>query len=64
MDQSISVVMVCILFLCLSKVVFNFLEAYSGDPDKTPHSMAADLSLHCLPLTHKRTLGLNGRNKF
>ena len=24
------------------------MEENSGDPDKTPHSMASDLSLHCL----------------
>ena len=25
---------------------------------------ASDLSLHCLSLSHKRTLGLNGQNKL
>ena len=24
----------------------------SEDPDKTPHSAASDLGLHCLPITH------------
>ena len=23
----------------------------SGDPDQTPHSVASDLGMHCLPLT-------------
>ena len=27
------------------------LLANSGDPDKTPHSVASDLGLHCLPIT-------------
>ena len=27
------------------------LFANSGDPDQTPHSVAADLGLHCLPST-------------
>ena len=27
------------------------LLAKSGDPDQMPHSVAADLGLHCLPIT-------------
>ena len=27
------------------------LFANSGDPDQTPHSVASDLGLHCLPIT-------------
>ena len=27
-------------------------SANSGDPDQTPHSVASDLDLHCLPITH------------
>ena len=27
------------------------LFANSGDPDQTPHSVACDLGLHCLPIT-------------
>ena len=27
------------------------LFANSGDPDQTPHSVASDLGLHCLPVT-------------
>ena len=28
------------------------LFANSGDPDQTPQSVASDLDLHCLPVTH------------
>ena len=28
------------------------LFANSGDPDQMPCSVASDLSLHCLPVTH------------
>ena len=27
------------------------LFANSGDPDQTPHSVAPNLGLHCLPIT-------------
>ena len=27
------------------------LFANSGDPDQTPHAVASDLGLHCLPVT-------------
>ena len=27
------------------------LFANSGDPDQTPHSVASELGLHCLPIT-------------
>ena len=37
---------------------FNILLANSGNPDQTPRSAASDLGLHCLPMSHKRTLGL------
>ena len=30
------------------------MQANSGDPDQTPHSVASDLSLHYLPLSHKK----------
>ena len=33
------------------------LYANSGDPDQMPHSVASDLSLHCLPIT---LLGASG----
>ena len=30
------------------------MQANSGDPDQTPHSVASDLGLHCLPMSHKK----------
>ena len=30
------------------------MQANSGEPDQTPHSVASDLGLHCLPLSHKK----------
>ena len=35
----------------------------SGDPDQMPHAVASGLGLHCLPMSHKRTLDLNGLSK-
>ena len=29
------------------------MQANSGDPDQTPHSVASDLGLHYLPMSHK-----------
>ena len=30
------------------------MQANSGDPDQMPHSVASDLGLHCLPMSHKK----------
>ena len=30
------------------------LQANSGDPDQMPHSLASDLGLHYLPMSHKK----------
>ena len=30
------------------------MQAYIGDPDQTPHSVASDLGLHYLPMSHKK----------
>ena len=30
------------------------MQANSGDPDQKPHSVASDLGLHCLPMSHKK----------
>ena len=38
------------------------LFANSGDPDQTPHSMASDLGLHCLPITLLRVSRLQWVN--
>ena len=39
------------------------MQANSEDPDQTPHSVASDLGLHCLPVSQKRTLGIYGIKK-
>ena len=30
------------------------MQANSGDPDQMPHSVASDLGLHYLPMSHKK----------
>ena len=30
------------------------MQANSGDPDQTLHSVASDLGLHCLPMSNKK----------
>ena len=30
------------------------MQASRGDPDQTPHSVASDLGLHYLPMSHKK----------
>ena len=30
------------------------MQANSGGPDQMPHSVASDLSLHYLPMSHKK----------
>ena len=30
------------------------MQANSGDPDQTPHSVASDLGLHYLPMSHQK----------
>ena len=30
------------------------MQANSGDPDQTLHSVASDLDLHCLHMSHKK----------
>ena len=30
------------------------MQANSGDPDQTPHSVVSDLGLHYLPMGHKK----------
>ena len=42
----------------ISKSVLNILLANSEDPDQKPYFAVSDLDLHCLPMSHKRTLGL------
>ena len=30
------------------------MQAISGDSDQTPHSIASDMGLHYLPMSHKK----------
>ena len=30
------------------------MQANSGDPDQTPHSVASDVGMHCLSMSHKK----------
>ena len=34
--------------------LFKIMQANSGDPDQTPHSVASDLGLPYLPMSHKK----------
>ena len=40
------------------------LLANSEDPDQTPHYVASDLGLHCLPIPFYRVPGKNGLKVF
>ena len=44
------------------KFQYAVLWANSENPDQSPHFVASDLGLHCMPLNcpTKRTLGING----
>ena len=39
---------------------FDGKSANTVDPDQTPHNVASDLGLHCLPITLLRVPGKNG----
>ena len=39
---------------------YSNVKANRGEPDQMPHIAASDMALHCLPMSHKRTLGLYG----
>ena len=55
LEQSISVLRdVRWYFSFLFKFQKKIKQANSGDPDQTPHSVASDLGLHCLPMSHKK----------
>ena len=41
-------------FFDFIQTIIEFSVANSGDPDQTPRSVASDLGLHCLPLSHKK----------
>ena len=38
------------------------MQANSGDPDQMPHSVASDLGLHYLPMSHKKDARHIGKN--
>ena len=38
----------CVRFIC---TFYSILLANNVDPDQTPHDVASDLGLHCLPVT-------------
>ena len=55
LEQSISVLRdVRWYFSFLFKFLQKIMHANSGDPDQTPHSVASDPGLHCLPMSHKK----------
>ena len=39
------------------------MQANSGHPDQTPHSVASDLGQHCLPMSHKKDTSIYGLKK-
>ena len=49
-----------VVFFIFIKIFIEILQANSGDPDQTSRSAASGLGLHCLPMSHKRTLDLYG----
>ena len=40
------------VFFIFIQVLIEIMQANSGDPDQTPHSVASDLSLRYLPMSH------------
>ena len=63
LDQSISALRVVGWYFTFCQISIEHNVSNSGDPDQTPHSVAIDLGLRCLPLCHtKRTLCLYGLN--
>ena len=45
-------------FFIVFKILENILKANSGDPGQMSRSVASDLGLHCLPLSHKKDVRL------
>ena len=63
LDQSISALRVVGWYFTFCRISIEHYVSNSGDPDQTPHSVAIDLGLRCLPLCPtKRTLCLYGLN--
>ena len=42
------------VFFIFIQVLKKIMQANSGDPGQTPHSVASDLGLHYLPMSHKK----------
>ena len=42
------------IFHFIQVLIEKNLQANSGDPDQTPHSVASDLGLHYLAMSHKK----------
>ena len=42
------------IFSFLFEFLYKIMQANSEDPDQMPHSVASDLGLHCLPMSHKK----------
>ena len=36
------------------QILIGYSVSNNGDSDQTPPSAASDLSLHCLPMSHKK----------
>ena len=41
-------------FFIFIQILIEIMQANSGDPDQTPRSLASDLGLHFLPMSHKK----------
>ena len=52
-----------VFFLFFFKFYLITLQANSEDPDQTPHDAVSDLGLHCLPMSHKRLIGVYHTDK-
>ena len=53
LDESISNYKGCLVsFLSQCFIYIPVLNANSVDPDQTPHSVASDLGLQCMPMSH------------
>ena len=42
------------VFFIFIQFFIEFLQANSGDPDKTPHTVAFDLGPHFMLMSHKK----------
>ena len=61
LDESICHLGVCrAYFVAFIHFGWQILLANTVDPDQTPHYVASDLGLHCLPMTFYGFPGENG----